>query len=87
MPVVLDKGLAVTTRELASAAGVAEGTLFRVFESKDDLVLAAGRSVFARHDHLDRLAAVDLALPLEQRLVAVVEILQDVMARIHRVFV
>ena len=87
VPVVLDKGLAVTTRELACAAGVAEGTLFRVFESKDDLVLAAGRSVFARRDHLDRLAAVDLALPLEQRLVAVVEILQDVMARIHRVLV
>lgn len=87
MPVVLDKGLAVTTRELASAAGVAEGTLFRVFESKDELVLAAARSVFARQDHLEQLAAVDLTLPLQARLVEVVGILAQVMARIHRVLV
>ena len=41
LPVVLDKGMSASTRELAQAAGVAEGTLFRVFDSKDDLILAA----------------------------------------------
>lgn len=87
VPVVLDKGMAATTKELACAAGVAEGTLFRVFESKDELVLAAARGVFARQDHLEQLAAVDATLPLQARLVEVVGILARVMARIHRVLV
>lgn len=84
-PVVLDKGLAATTRELAQAAGVAEGTLFRVFDSKDELVLACGRGAFARRDHLDRFAAIDRSLPVEERLIAIVRILQGVLGRIHRV--
>jgi AcrR family transcriptional regulator len=58
VPLVLERGFDVTTKDLAAAAGVAEGTIFRVFESKDDLVLAAARSVFARTDHLDELEAI-----------------------------
>jgi AcrR family transcriptional regulator len=39
--VILERGLArVTTKEIARAAGVAEGTLFKYFERKDDLLLA-----------------------------------------------
>lgn len=41
VPLLLDRGLAVSTRELAEAAGVAEGTLFRVFPDKASLVRAA----------------------------------------------
>ncbi|GGB96352.1 TetR/AcrR family transcriptional regulator [Cellulomonas carbonis] len=41
VPLLLDRGLAVTTRELAEAACVAEGTLFRVFPDKASLVRAA----------------------------------------------
>jgi AcrR family transcriptional regulator len=87
LPLVLERGLAVTTKELAHASGVAEGTLFRVFESKDELVLAAARSVFGRSDLLGELAAVDPALPLEQRLIQVVQIWQRVVGRIVRVYV
>lgn len=42
-PLLIDRGAAVTTREMAEAAGVAEGTLFSVFEDKRALVLAAIR--------------------------------------------
>ncbi len=87
LPVVLDKGMSASTRELAQAAGVAEGTLFRVFDSKDDLILAAAKSVFARTDHLDHLAAIDPGLPLEARLLDVVRIWQGSMRRIVGVFV
>lgn len=40
-PVLVERGAAVTTKELAQAAGVAEGTLFAVFPDKRAIVLAA----------------------------------------------
>ena len=41
LPLVIEHGRAVTTRQIAQAAGVAEGTIFRVFDTKDDLVVMA----------------------------------------------
>ncbi len=46
-PAVLEHGAAITTRELAEAAGVAEGTLFKAFGDKESLLVA-----LAEH-HLD----------------------------------
>lgn len=39
-PAVLAHGVAVTTRQLADCAGVAEGTLFKAFGDKESLLLA-----------------------------------------------
>lgn len=41
IPLLRERGPGVTTRELADAAGVAEGTLFRVFADKAAIVDAA----------------------------------------------
>jgi AcrR family transcriptional regulator len=41
VPLLVQHGAAVTTKELAVAAGVAEGTLFTVFSGKRDLLIAA----------------------------------------------
>ena len=41
IPLILDEGPDVTSRQMAAAAGVAEGTVFRVFEDKDAVVRAA----------------------------------------------
>ena len=51
--IIEERGSArVTTKEIARAAGVAEGTLFKYFERKDDLVLAVIR------EHLPSFLAV-----------------------------
>ncbi|HEX7004999.1 MAG TPA: TetR/AcrR family transcriptional regulator [Trueperaceae bacterium] len=41
LPLLVEEGATVSTRELARAAGVAEGTLFTVFPDKQALILAA----------------------------------------------
>src|SRR3954451_15091468 len=45
LPVLRERGADATTRELAAAAGVAEGTLFRVFPDKKAIVRAAVEQV------------------------------------------
>ena len=75
LPLLVRSGAGVTTKEIAAAAGIAEGTVFRVFETKDELVRACFGKATDTTEVRAGLRAVDRGLPLEQRLVAAVEIM------------
>jgi AcrR family transcriptional regulator len=77
LPLVLRHGAAVSTRQIAEAAGVAEGTIFSVFPHKEALMQAVTAAALDPAATLRELAGVDRSLPLRARLVAAVEILQS----------
>ena len=70
-------GRVVTTKQIAEEAGVAEGTSFRVFGSKEELVDAAIERAFEPGDVIARIEEIDPDLPLRDRLVLLVSILQQ----------
>lgn len=70
-------GRAVTTRQIAERAGVAEGTIFRVVETKEELVDAAIARAFRPGQIEARILEIDRDLPLRDRLVVLVSILQQ----------
>src|SRR6187402_2059588 len=70
IPLLHEHGPEVSTRQIACAAGVAEGTIFGVFESKSQLVVCSVIKALDPQPTLDRLAAIDRTAPLRERVAA-----------------
>ncbi len=77
IPLILERGAEVTTRELADAAGIAEGTVFRVFSDKAELIDAAVARVMDPAATLRVLEQIDPALPLEVKIEHIVAVLHS----------
>ncbi len=82
-PLLEKFGRDVSTRQIAEAACVAEGTIFRAFSTKEALIDAVLEDVFDVQRTCDELDAIARGLDLEARMVAAVQVLQ---ARLRRVF-
>ncbi|WP_405058862.1 TetR/AcrR family transcriptional regulator [Kribbella sp. NBC_01505] len=77
LPLLQEFGPDVSTKQIAEAAGIAEGTIFRAFGSKDALIDAALAKAFDISDLLTALSEIDSAQSLRERVVAAVDIGQQ----------
>jgi AcrR family transcriptional regulator len=82
LPLLVEHGPKVTTRMIAEAAQVAEGTIFRVFPDKETLIRAVVWEVFDPEPTRAELSTVDMRLPLRVRLLQAASILQRRLIRV-----
>ena len=85
VPLLIAHGTQITTRQIAEAAGVAEGTIFRVFVDKETLIEAAVEQAFDPAPVEAELRAIDPTLALEARCEAAIDIVQRRVASLWRI--
>jgi AcrR family transcriptional regulator len=85
VPLLVEHGEMVTTRQIADAAGIAEGTIFRVFADKDELIRAVLEAVFDPTPLDDAIRAIDPGMAFEPGLRHIVDLVQRRAIEIWRV--
>jgi AcrR family transcriptional regulator len=76
LPLLLENAEMVTTRQIAEASGIAEGTIFRVFADKDEVIAAVVDAAFDPAPMEAALLELDVSEPLERVLTDALAILQ-----------
>lgn len=83
LPLLLEVGAGITTRQIAEAAGIAEGTIFRVFATKEELVEEAIDSAFDMDAYIRAVEALQPRRTLDE---TVTELAQLMIQRFSQVF-
>lgn len=68
IPLLIEKGSAITTAEMAHAANIAEGTIFRVFPDKHAILLEAIKAAMDPAPVAKAIRAVDPSAPMRKQL-------------------
>lgn len=82
-PLLMEFGPQVTSRQIADAAGIAEGTVYRAFTDKESLINAVLEKQMDFSPLREALAAIDPGQPLEKKVLAAVTVVQ---AKFREVF-
>ncbi|MGP3974780.1 TetR/AcrR family transcriptional regulator [Streptomyces sp. 8N114] len=82
LPLVVEYGPLVTTAKIARAAGIGEGTIFRVFTDKEALLAACLEEALRPDDTVAHLEGISLDQPLPARLTEAAEVMRGYMNRI-----
>src|SRR4051794_19139075 len=77
IPLLKQYGRDVSTKQIAEACGVAEGTLFRAFGDKESLISAAIEAYFDPLPLRTAIRSVDPALPADAKVQAVLDLLRE----------
>ncbi|MCP2165063.1 transcriptional regulator, TetR family [Goodfellowiella coeruleoviolacea] len=85
LPLLAEHGADVTTSQIARAAGIAEGTVFRAFRDKQELIGYCLQVALRVDPELDRIAAISPDLPLAERLAQALETITGYQTRVWQV--
>jgi AcrR family transcriptional regulator len=77
IPLLMTRGRDVSSREMAAAAGIAEGTLFRAFGDKDAILEAAVERYWDPAPFRDRMRAIDPDEPTGEKVRQLVQLFVD----------
>lgn len=79
IPLLIERGGNVTTGQIAAAAGIAEGTVFRAFKDKQELLTECMHTGLRPDLVIEAIDYLPSDEPLEQRLTSAIDLVTDYM--------
>lgn len=85
LPLLVEHSGNVSTNQIAAAAGIAEGTVFRAFHDKRDLLFACMQAGMDCEEEIGRIARIEPDRPLQERLTEAIRAVSGYLDRVWTV--